>query len=101
MENTEQEFYIECRININASNYDVCFNRVAKIRDTSDLFDGYANEYTEDDDGGSYEVLFSAYYDSEKQAYKELKRLAKKYKWFFISEVLGKKGVNIFYDLYD
>lgn len=97
----EEEFYIECRINISASSYDVCFNRVETIRQNSNLCDGYSNDYTKDDQYNYFEVVMTACYDFEKEAVKELKYLSERYKWFFIGEVLDQDGQNIFCDLYE
>lgn len=101
MKEEEEVFYIECRIYIRASSYDVCFNRIEKVKQNSNLCDGYSNDFTKDDDGGSFEVIMTAYYDSEKDAIKQLKLISKKYKWFSIGEILDKKGDNILCELYD
>lgn len=74
-----QDDVIEGVFLLKASSEDVFFNRKNKLRELTG-FDGDA--YEEDDEGGIFKLITTAYFDNMKEVKSAVERM-KKYNWFF------------------
>lgn len=79
--------YIEGVFLIKAKSKDTFFNRKSKLEAVTGFSDGYFDSYEEDEEGGIWKVITTAWFKNVDELKKAIKKM-EKYNWFFISDSL-------------
>ena len=80
-----EDDYVEGVFLIEAKAKETFFNRKAKLEAITGFSDGYFDSYEEDEDGGIWKVITTAWFKNVDELKKAMKKM-EKYKWFFSSD---------------
>ena len=80
-----EDDYIEGVFLIEAKSKETFFNRKSKLEAVTGFSDGYFDSYEEDEEGGIWKVITTAWFENVDELKKAMKKM-EKYKWFFSSD---------------
>lgn len=80
-----EDDYVEGVFLIEAKSKETFFNRKSKLEAVTWFSDGYFDSYEEDEEGGIWKVITTAWFENVFELKKAMKKM-EKYKWFFSSD---------------
>ena len=88
--------YVEGVFIIQAKSKETFLNRKTKLEQITGFSDGYFNSYEEDDEGGCWKIITTAWFENVDEIQKALKKM-EKYNWLLDFNILF-EGKEIYCD---